>query len=76
MPLPVVLGLQELKLVFDPVAGLGHGELEARLPWLVWCLEKSSVDINNPNEVVVQPHLLHHTQISAHLYNITDYNNA
>lgn len=37
--LPVVLGLQELKLVFDPITGLGHGELEARLTWLVRCLQ-------------------------------------
>lgn len=37
--LPVVLGLQELKLVFDPVTGLGHGELEARLTRLVRCLQ-------------------------------------
>lgn len=37
--LPVVLGLQELKLVFDPVTGLSHGELEARLTRLVRCLQ-------------------------------------
>lgn len=36
--LPVVLGLQELKLVFDPITGLGDCELEARLTRLVRCL--------------------------------------
>lgn len=35
----MVLGLQELKLVFDPITGLGHGELEARLTRLVRCLQ-------------------------------------
>lgn len=35
----MVLGLQELELVFDPVAGLGHGELEARLARLVGGLQ-------------------------------------
>lgn len=43
--LPVVLGLQELKFVFDPVAGLCHGELEARLPWLVRCLKSARLEI-------------------------------
>lgn len=43
--LPVVLGLQELKFVFDPVAGLCHSELEARLPWLVGCLKSERLEI-------------------------------
>lgn len=34
----MVLGLQELKLVFDPITGLCNGELEARLTRLVRCL--------------------------------------
>lgn len=42
MSLPVVLGLQELKLVFDPVAGLCYGELEPRLTRLTMsrCLKQ------------------------------------
>lgn len=32
---PVVLRLQELKLVLDPIARFGHGEFEARLARLV-----------------------------------------
>lgn len=36
--LPVILGLQELKLVFDPVTRFCHRELEAGLPGLMRCL--------------------------------------
>lgn len=32
---PVILRLQELELILDAIAGLGHGELEPRLPRLV-----------------------------------------
>ena len=35
----MVLGLQKLELVLDPVAGLRHCELEARLAWLVRSLK-------------------------------------
>jgi len=40
--LPVILGLQELKFIFDPIAGLCHCELEAGLPRLVWCLKSAT----------------------------------
>jgi len=43
--LPVILGLQKLELLFDPVAGLGDGELE-RLPRLVGDL--------NPNQIACE----------------------
>lgn len=42
--LPVILGLQELELVFDPVTGLSNSEFESRLTWLMGRL-KRSVDI-------------------------------
>ena len=42
--LPVVLGLQELKLVFDPIARLCNSEFESRLTWLMRRL-KRNVDI-------------------------------
>lgn len=37
--LPVILSLQELEFVFDPVTGLGHSEFKSRLPGLMGCLE-------------------------------------
>lgn len=37
--LPVILSLQELEFVFDPVTGLGHSEFKSRLPGLMGSLE-------------------------------------
>ena len=37
--LPVILGLQELKFIFNPVTRLCYGEFEARLARLMWSLK-------------------------------------
>lgn len=44
--LPVVLGLQELKFIFDSITRLGHSELEARLARLVRGLEVKEKDVH------------------------------
>lgn len=39
MALPVILSLQELEFVFDPVTRLSHREFKSRLPGLMGSLE-------------------------------------
>ncbi len=36
----MILGLQELKFIFNPVTGLRYGEFEARLAGLMWGLKE------------------------------------
>lgn len=53
----MILGLQELKFIFNPVTGLGYGEFEARLAGLMWSLKEGCKNHISPDTVESFIHL-------------------
>lgn len=41
----MILGLEELKFIFNPVTRLCYGEFEARLARLMWSLKKKRKEV-------------------------------